>query len=61
MRRVLRASRTPTAVLLGTDGMLAGGPAAGGPAIGELVEEIVAELEHARDAGLFEVAEAETF
>lgn len=49
--RALRAISTPTAVLLGTDGMLAGGPVAGSEAVEHLVLDVVAELEQARAAG----------
>ncbi len=48
--RALRAISTPTAVLLGTDGMLAGGPVAGSEAVEHLVLDVVAELEQARAA-----------
>lgn len=37
---MLQVNGTPTAVLLGTDGMLAGGPVVGTEAIGELVDDI---------------------
>ena len=37
----------PSAVLLGADGLLAGGPVAGARAVGEFVEDILAELEGA--------------
>ncbi|MGM0385171.1 MAG: peroxiredoxin family protein [Actinomycetota bacterium] len=46
--RMLRVSGTPTAVLLGTDGLLAGGPVSGSTAIEEFVEDIAAQLEEAR-------------
>jgi len=49
--RALRAISTPTAVLLGTDGMLAGGPVAGSEAAERLVLDVVAELEQARAHG----------
>lgn len=49
--RALRAISTPTAVLLGTDGMLAGGPVAGSEAVEHLVLDVVAELEQARTHG----------
>lgn len=47
--RVLLAfgTHTPTAVLLGTDGLLAGGPVAGELEIDELVEDIAAALDPA--------------
>ena len=48
--RMLRVSGTPTAVLLGTDGMLAGGPVSGSGAIEEFVEDIAVQLEEARGA-----------
>ncbi len=46
--RMLRVTATPTAVLLGTDGMLAGGPVAGFDAVTHLVDDVVAELDLAR-------------
>lgn len=46
--RMLRVSGTPTAILLGTDGLLAGGPVSGSGAITEFVEDIAAQLEEAR-------------
>jgi hypothetical protein len=46
--RMLRVSGTPTAVLLGTDGLLAGGPVSGSTAIAEFVEDVAAQLEEAR-------------
>lgn len=46
--RMLRIIHTPTAVLLGTDGMLAGGPTAGTAAIGSFMDDIAAELQDAR-------------
>jgi len=49
--RALRAISTPTAVLLGTDGMLAGGPVAGSEAVEHLVRDVITELEQARAAG----------
>lgn len=42
--RMLRATGTPTAVLLGTDGMLAGGPVSGSGKVIGLVDDIKAEL-----------------
>lgn len=39
---------TPTAVLLGADGMLAGGPVAGGDEVSDFVEEIIEQLDAAR-------------
>lgn len=48
--RMLRVSGTPTAVLLGTDGLLAGGPVSGSGAIEEFVEDIAVQLEEARGA-----------
>lgn len=39
---------TPTAVLLGADGMLAGGPVAGGGEVSDFVEEIIEQLDAAR-------------
>lgn len=50
-RRALGARTAPSAVLLGTDGLLAGGPADGGSAVIEFVEEIVEQLAEAQDAG----------
>ncbi len=43
--RALRVTATPTAVLLGTDGMLAGGPVEGSFGVEGFVEDIAAELE----------------
>jgi hypothetical protein len=40
--------RTPSAVLLGVDGLLAGGPVTGPDAIRAFVEDITSELEAAR-------------
>lgn len=39
---------TPTAVLLGSDGLIAGGPVTGGPAVIELAEEMIEQLVEAR-------------
>ncbi len=50
--RMLRAAYTPTAVLLGTDGMLAGGPVAGSQEIADFVNDIAAELDAARAASV---------
>lgn len=47
VRRVL-AVGTPAAVLLGADGLLAGGPVAGEDAVSEFVEDVVDELSRAR-------------
>lgn len=38
------ASRTPSAVLLGADGLLAGGPVAGSRDVAQFVDDIVAEI-----------------
>lgn len=46
--RVLRLFANPSAVLLGADGLLAGGPVEGEPAVRAMVEDIRAEL---ADAG----------
>lgn len=43
--RALRVTRTPTAVLLGTDGMLAGGPVVGYTDIEQFVADVAAELD----------------
>ena len=43
VRRVLGVG-TPAAVLLGVDGMLAGGPVAGETAVADFVEDVLAEL-----------------
>ncbi|PMC74801.1 MauE/DoxX family redox-associated membrane protein [Brachybacterium sp. UMB0905] len=50
-RTALDARGAPSAVLLGADGMLAGGPVVGGTAVIEFVEEIRVQLEQAREAG----------
>lgn len=50
--RMLRIVHTPTAVLLGTDGMLAGGPIAGSADISAFVDDIAAEIEQARNASV---------
>ena len=50
-RTALGARGAPSAVLLGADGMLAGGPVVGGTAVIEFVEEIRVQLEQAREAG----------
>lgn len=42
--RMLRTQATPSAVLLGTDGMLAGGPVAGAQEVWGLVEDVRAQL-----------------
>ena len=42
--RMLRTQATPSAVLLGTDGMLAGGPVAGAQEVRGLVEDVRAQL-----------------
>ncbi|MEI2779367.1 MAG: MauE/DoxX family redox-associated membrane protein [Tetrasphaera sp.] len=41
---------TPAAVLLGADGLLAGGPVIGEPAVREFLDDIAAELSGAREA-----------
>lgn len=48
LAETLSMSGTPTAVLLGADGLLAGGPVAGGDDVVEFVEEIIAQLDEAR-------------
>lgn len=45
----LAAHGSPSAVLLGADGMLAGGPVAGAGHVTELVEEIIVQLAEARE------------
>lgn len=45
---VLEMHGTPSAVLLGADGLVAGGPVAGSGAIAELVEGMIEQLEEAR-------------
>lgn len=50
-RRALGARTAPSAVLLGADGLLAGGPVDGGSAVIEFVEEIVEQLGAAQAAG----------
>lgn len=50
-RQALDARGAPSAVLLGADGMLAGGPVVGGTAVIEFVEEIRVQLEQARAEG----------
>lgn len=50
-RRALGARTAPSAVLLGADGLLAGGPVDGGSAVIEFVEEIVEQLGAAQEAG----------
>ena len=49
VRSALGARTAPAAVLLGADGLLAGGPVDGGTAVIEFVEEIRAELANARE------------
>lgn len=48
----LDAWGTPSAVLLGADGLLAGGPVSGGGDVIEFVGEIIDQLREAEDAGL---------
>ena len=50
-RSVLGARSAPSAVLLGADGLLAGGPVGGGSAVIEFVEEIRAQLATAQEQG----------
>ncbi|WP_087483776.1 MauE/DoxX family redox-associated membrane protein [Brachybacterium massiliense] len=50
-RRALGARTAPSAVLLGADGLLAGGPVDGGSAVIEFVEEIIEQLGAAQEAG----------
>ncbi|MFC0674725.1 TlpA family protein disulfide reductase [Brachybacterium hainanense] len=45
------ARHTPSAVLLGADGMLAGGPVRGGNDVIDFVEEIIEQLAEARENG----------
>lgn len=49
VRRLLAAG-TPSAVLLGADGYLAGGPVAGEDAVAEFVKDVLAELALDRDS-----------
>lgn len=44
LQRAFDIGGTPAAVLLGADGLLAGGPVSGGDAVVEFVEEITAQL-----------------
>lgn len=44
LRRVFSISSTPSAVLLGADGYLAGGPVAGEDAVAEFVEDVLSVL-----------------
>lgn len=48
--RVFGSFGTPTAVLLGADGLVAGGPVSGGTAVLELVDEMLEQLAEARAA-----------
>lgn len=48
---VFRARHSPSAVLLGADGMLAGGPVRGGNDVIRFVQEIVDQLAEARETG----------
>lgn len=50
-RAALGANASPSAVLLGADGMLAGGPVSGGDAVIEFVEEIREQLAEAQETG----------
>lgn len=50
-RTALGATGAPSAVLLGADGLLAGGPVRGGSGVIEFVEEIQAQLRSARQDG----------
>ncbi len=50
-RTALGASGAPSAVLLGADGLLAGGPVRGGSGVIEFVEEIQEQLRIARQEG----------
>lgn len=52
------AHGTPAAVLLGADGLLAGGPVMGGGTVEEFVEEIIGQIEEARSDGQLEVPTA---
>lgn len=55
-RDALGGVSSPSAVLLGADGLLAGGPVTGGDAVIEFVDEIVEQIAEAREAG--EIAQA---
>ena len=50
-REALGAKSAPSAVLLGADGLLAGGPVAGGSGVIEFVDEIQEQLAAARQGG----------
>lgn len=43
----LRSAGAPAAMLLGADGLTAGGPVFGGPAVAEFVEQVIAQIEEA--------------
>ena len=47
VQRVLELSGNPWAVLLGADGLLAGGPVAGEDGVTELVAAVIAEIDSA--------------
>lgn len=47
----LRAGSSPAAVLLGADGLLAGGPVAGAEGVTAFVEEIIEQIGQARERG----------
>ncbi|WP_404371070.1 MauE/DoxX family redox-associated membrane protein [Kytococcus sedentarius] len=49
LRTMLELRSTPSAVLLGADGLLAGGPVAGGAASLEFIEEVTAQLRGATE------------
>ncbi|WP_374929247.1 MauE/DoxX family redox-associated membrane protein [Kytococcus sedentarius] len=50
LRTMLELRSTPSAVLLGADGLLAGGPVAGGPATLEFIDEVAEQLREAQQA-----------
>lgn len=50
LRTMLELRSTPSAVLLGADGLLAGGPVAGGPASLEFIEEVTEQLRGATES-----------
>lgn len=56
LMQVFQARHSPAAVLLGADGMLAGGPVRGGNDVVRFVEEIIEQLDEARETGELPVA-----
>lgn len=59
-REVLGAKTAPSAVLLGADGLLAGGPVTGGRGVIEFVDEIQEQLAAAQREGELPAGEPET-